>query len=173
MEKSDFFLFGRITKTHGYKGNVILSLDLAENFEYYQKNKALYLELENKLIPFFLVKLSVHNPNQLCLSFEDIESEQQASSIIHSNVYLPNDILPPIDEDNFYNKELIGFSIEDENSDFKGVVIDLKENSFQSLLEIRSGEKIVLVPIVDEFIVDLMQDEKKIILSLPEGLLEI
>ena len=52
-------------------------------------------------------------------------------------------------------------------------IIDIVENKNQDLFEVVVNEKRILIPIVDEFIVNIDNDNKKIVMNLPEGLTDL
>ena len=59
------------------------------------------------------------------------------------------------------------------NNSIIGKIIDIIENKNQDLFEVVVNEKRILIPIVDEFIVNIDNDNKKIIMNLPEGLTDL
>ena len=54
-----------------------------------------------------------------------------------------------------------------------GKIIDIVENKNQDLFEVVVNEKRILIPIVDEFVVNIDNDNKKIIMNLPVGLTDL
>ena len=81
MLKENCFLLGTIFKLHGYKGDVTifneedLTLDI-KNIEF------LFIEKNNSLIPFFISKIRNTKPKNILVKFEDINSEDEAKSIL-------------------------------------------------------------------------------------------
>ena len=59
------------------------------------------------------------------------------------------------------------------NNSIIGKIIDIVENKNQDLFEVVVNEKRILIPIVDEFIVNIDNDNKKIVMNLPEGLTDL
>ena len=61
MNKDDFFYLGKILKTHGNKGQVIVLLDV-DDPEDYLALESVYLDLHGERIPFFIGSLELkHN----------------------------------------------------------------------------------------------------------------
>ena len=54
-----------------------------------------------------------------------------------------------------------------------GKFIDVVENKNQDLFEVVFNEKRILIPLVDEFVVNIDNENKKIIMNLPEGLTDL
>ena len=55
----------------------------------------------------------------------------------------------------------------------RNILRSIIENKNQDLFEVIVNEKRILIPIVDEFVVNIDNDNKKIIMNLPEGLTDL
>jgi ribosomal 30S subunit maturation factor RimM len=49
----------------------------------------------------------------------------------------------------------------------------IEERGPQPLFVVEDGEKTYLIPAVDDFVMDIVEDQKIIFLSLPDGLLDL
>ena len=56
---------------------------------------------------------------------------------------------------------------------YLGIVVSTINKTGQTIVEVKMSKKTVLIPFVDEFIVEINYEEKKIQMILPEGLLDI
>ena len=54
-----------------------------------------------------------------------------------------------------------------------GVLDRIIEDSAQAIFEIKDGYIEILLPVIDEFIKEVNREEKKIVVSFPDGLLEL
>jgi 16S rRNA processing protein RimM len=133
--------------------------------------ESVFVERQGKLIPFFLDKFELDVNGQGRLKLEGIDSEQEAQSFLNAELFLPKDMYPESDE--FLFEELIGFRFEDETSELNGTVTDAIEGKLQDLLEIEIGDRKFFVPFVDDFIMEIDFDARRIIFALPEGLFDI
>ena len=96
-----------------------------------------------------------------------------AKKIVRKDLYLPDAILPELSGTNFYDHEVVGFTVIDKNYGEVGkleVVVDLKANP---LLQIKNGEKEILVPLIDGVVQKVDRDKKELHISAPEGLIEM
>ena len=59
------------------------------------------------------------------------------------------------------------------NNSIIGKIIDVVENKNQDLFEVVYNEKRILIPLIDEFVVNIDNENKKIIMNLPEGLTDL
>lgn len=172
MRKEDCFYLGKIAKKFSYKGEVLIWLDTDEP-ELYENMESVFVEINKHLVPFFIVTSSLHKGDFLRTRFEDIDDEDDADGIMGKAVYLPLSALPKLDGNRFYFHEIIGFQAEDERLGNIGEIVGVNDNSAQALFEIKKGEIEILVPMIDDFIVKIDRENKKVILNTPEGLVDL
>ena len=82
MELKDCFYLGKITKKYSFKGELIISLDTDEP-EIYKNLKSVFININGRLIPYFIEKSKSQKKATLRVKFEDINSEEEALSIIN------------------------------------------------------------------------------------------
>ena len=172
MRKEDCFYLGKIVRKHSFKGEVVIKLDTDEP-ELYKNMESVYVELGNNLVPFFIDKSSLHKGNQLRVQFEDVYSEEEADSILKSDVYLPLTILPKLEGDKFYYDEVIGFSVCDSNFGEVGTIIHINDKAAQPLFEIDREGKTIFIPMIDDFIKKVDRKNNQIQVETPAGLIEL
>jgi len=172
MRKEDCFYLGKIAKKFSYKGEVLIWLDTDEP-ELYKNMESVFVEQNKHLVPFFIVTSSLHKGDFLRTRFEDIDSEEDADSIMGNAVYLPLSALPKLEGNKFYFHEVIGFDAEDQRLGVIGKIVSINDSSAQPLFEILKGDVEILVPMIDDFIVKIDRENKKVVLNTPEGLVDL
>ena len=172
MQKEDCFYLGTIDKKYSFKGEVLVKLD-TDQPELYENLDAVFIELRNNLIPFFVEQSQLHKSELLRIKFEEIDSEQDAESLLKYDLYLPLESLPKLEGNKFYFHEVIGFRIEDTKYGMVGIVKGINDSTAQALFEIDRGGKEILIPINDEIIKQVDRDHKIIFVNTPEGLIEL
>ena len=172
MRKEECFYLGKIVTKYSFKGEVVIKLDTDEP-ELYKNMESVYVEFGTNLVPFFIDKSSLHKGNQLRVQFEDIYSEEEADSILKSNVYLPLDLLPKLEGDKFYFHEVIGFTVVDVNFGEVGEIVHINDKAAQPLFEIDREGKEIFIPMIDDFIKQVDRINKQIQVETPEGLIEL
>lgn len=131
-----------------------------------------FLEINQKLVPFFITSIQISN-NIGIVKFEDINSIEDTDSIISAPIYLPDELLPPLEEGQFYYHEVIGYKIQDSALGFVGEITDiitLPKNEIFSF--IYQGVE-VLAPLNDAVIRKIDHENKVVEVTLPEGLIDI
>ena len=172
MRKEDCFYLGKIAKKFSYKGEVLIWLDTDEP-ELYEDMESVFVEINKHLVPFFIVTSSLHKGDFLRTRFEDIDNEDDADGILGKEVYLPLSMLPKLEGDKFYFHEVIGFDAEDQRLGNIGKIVSINDSSAQPLFEILKGDVEILVPMIDDFIVKIDRENKKVVLNTPEGLVDL
>ena len=172
MHKEDCFYLGKIAKKFSFKGEVLLYLDTDEP-ELYENMESVFVEFNNNLVPFFIENSSLHKNDFLRVQFEDVDSEEEADSILNCDVYLPLSMLPKLSGNKFYFHEVIGFEIEDKRLGVFGKIVSINDTTAQPLFEVLNGEVEMLIPMIDHFLVEIDRKNKKVVMDLPEGLVEM
>ncbi|MFY0603055.1 MAG: 16S rRNA processing protein RimM [Flavobacteriaceae bacterium] len=172
MRKEDCFYLGKIVRKHSFKGEVVIKLDTDEP-QLYKNMESVFVELGNNLVPFFIEKSSLHKGNQLRVQFDDVHTEEEADSILKSDIYLPLDLLPKLTGDKFYYHEVIGFTIVDVNFGEVGEIVNINDKAAQPLFEIERGAVEIFIPMIDDFIKKVDRENKKVHVETPEGLIDL
>ncbi len=173
MTKEECFYLGTIVSKFSYKGELLAKLDTDNPQDYIQLESVLVLE-GKKLIPFFIKNARLQKSNLLRIKFEEIDSEKEADLMINKELYLPLSFLPVLDGNKFYFHEITGFTVKELSGNIIGTVKSVNDQTSQALFEIIDEEKrMILIPIHDDFIIEVNRDLSVLILKLPEGLLDI
>lgn len=173
MKKEDCFYLGKIAKKFSFKGEVLAYLDTDEP-ELYQNMESVFVDLNNNLIPFFIEQSAMHKNDFLRIKFEDVNSEDDADEILGADLYLPLKMLPKLEGNKFYFHEVIGFDIEDKRLGIVGKIVSINDSAAQPLFEVlKDNVTEILIPMIDHFIVSVDRKNKKIVMDLPEGLIEM
>ena len=171
MTKDTCFYVGKIVKTHGLKGEVTLRID-NEQFDKIEELNYFLLDINDKLIPYFVENITFHS-NKSFVLFQDLKTLEAANQLVGKSVYLPLDLLPEKDGNDFYSHEVVDFLVIDEEKGELGKVQEIIEYPTQSLIQILINGKEVLIPIHDDIIQDVNREEKKIYIKAPNGLIDM
>ena len=161
MRKDECFYLGKIAKKFSFKGEVLIFLDTDEP-ELYQNLESVFIE-----------KSAIHRDKFLRVKFEDVDTELEADNMKNLEVYLPLTMLPKLEGNKFYFHEIIGFKVVDQRLGDIGTVHAILDNAAQPIFEIFKGQKQVLVPMIDSFIIEVNRKEKELVLNTPIGLVDL
>jgi len=170
MTITDCFYLGNVTKPFGYKGEVDIYLDVDEP-KNYAKLDAVFMELKGQLIPYFIETIRLKN-NHAVVKFQDVHTDN-VQSIIGAKLYLPLTALPKLEGNKFYYHEVLGFAMHDVNHGEIGILENVMDNGPQPIFQIKhSSGKEVLIPILDDFLVEVNRETRTITTHAPEGLID-
>ena len=172
MRKEDCFYLGKIAKKFSFKGEVLAYLDTDEP-ELYENLESVFVECNKHLVPFFIETSSLHKNDFLRIRFEDVSTEEEAEAILGNDLYLPLSMLPKLSGNKFYFHEVIGFEVEDQRLGVVGTIQSINDSTAQPLFEVLYGGVEILIPMIDHFLVTIDRDNKKVVMNLPEGLIEM
>ena len=170
MTKDECYYLGRITKPFGFKGEMVLFLDVDEQEEYAGLD-SVFVEMKNGLVPYFIKSLRFSG-NKAIATFEDLTPEE-ASALAGRDMYLPLDLLPKLTGNQFYFHEVKGFRVIDDERGDIGVIESVIEYPAQPLFQIFNGDKEILIPVIDEVIERVDREAKTIYISAPNGLIDL
>ena len=171
MTKNECFNLGYIARRVGNHRELAFALDVDEPSRY-NKLKSVFVELNNSLVPFFIKKIQLKG-NTATVSFEGIDSISKADELVKAGLFLPLSFLPPLTGKKFYFHELPGFTAVDKFFGEIGVVKEVLNFPQQAILSIFKGEKEILIPAKEEFIVAIDRENKRLELNAPEGLIDM
>jgi 16S rRNA processing protein RimM len=172
MENDDFYYLGRILKTFGNKGQLIILFDVDDS-TLYKNLESVFVEIDHERVPFFIESMELQPNDKAIVSFFDIDSKEEAESFVTKELFLPLSALPKKSGNDFYNHEIIGFTVIDEHLGDIGIVEDLVEMPMQTLLQVRNKGREILIPVVDEIVKKVNRKTKTITVDTPEGLVEL
>ncbi|MEQ8301959.1 MAG: ribosome maturation factor RimM [Cyclobacteriaceae bacterium] len=168
MDIDSCYRVGYVTKRHGLKGEVKIHLETSLPNE---KLESIFLEQNQRLIPFFIEGISTHADTGI-FKLEDIDTPEQADSILRCHAYLPKSLFKEEESPGPAMTDLIGFEVWFHNQ-LIGEVTEINDFALNPLLIVKNGEKEVLIPFGAQFVKEIRDTEKKVLVDLPDGFLDI
>lgn len=172
MNREACFELGHTLKPHGLKGSIEVFLDV-DFPEEYQKLESVYVEINSKLIPFFIESIQFKKGQSAVFKFEEIDTVEAAEPLRSKSLLLPLTTLPELDDDQFYFHEVVGFKIIDKHQGEIGTVRDFYAGNAQDIMTFTYQGHEVLVPVHDDIIQRADKPNKTLYVNLPEGLIDI
>lgn len=171
-EISDIELFkiGKIIKTHGFKGELVVKLDI--EFDQILKTELFFVDIDGITVPFFIKqKTRPFKKSQMLINFDDVDSDIKAEKFIECDLY--TDIENVAEDETAEIDEIMGFKVYNKG-EFIGVVknfIDIRANPLLEISNPQNSE--ILIPFNENFIVNTDFLSREIYLNLPDGLLDL
>lgn len=171
MGYDKYIYIGYFTRTRGLKGEIQLFF----KFPAYNllELSVLFIEIEGKLVPFFVKDYQLLSNRTGFLFLEDIDHISEAEKLIRKNVYLPDNKVPKESEIALEDPDYVGFLVKDSVYGDLGEIEEINEFPQQDVATLVYQGKAVMFPLVEEFIVEVDKDERIFYVSLPAGLIEV
>ncbi len=164
---------GKLGKPHGISGafRIYMQRELKSPQKF---PKHFLVQERGTLLPWFVTKVEWIGFNEGFVWFEEITNPEKAKQYSGRELFLTEkDINTFFKKDSGSYSELIGYKAFEETEGEIGIIEEIIENPGQILLSIKSETKEILIPLVDEFIVEVNKKKKELLLNLPEGLLDL
>ncbi len=162
---------GKITGTFGLEGQVVLQHALGHKTDL-EGLEVVMIELrKNDLVPYFVTETKAKNDGEVYLGFEDLSSKEKAQRVVSKHVWLKReDYQKYVAQTSVLS--FLGFLVYDGDMEV-GEITEVIEQPHQLLVNVDYAGKDVLIPLHETFIVTINRMQNKLMLNLPEGLLDL
>ncbi len=169
---SELVAVGVVGRRHGLSGEV--SVEPVGNSSGLFDPGASFTWRSQELVRKLTLTASRQHAKRLLLSFEGIEDPEAARALTGGVLCVPRERLPRVSPDFYWTHEVKDWRCEDPAGATLGFVEVLEETPAGPQLTLRTpGGKEVLVPFVSAMVVEIDRAGKRIVLDLPEGLLDL
>ncbi len=169
----DFLRIGVIIKPHGLKGEVKV-YPTTDDMRRFDMCDEVYLDIrgKKKLVHVEGVK---YFKKQVILKFEEFGKIEDIEAFKNVDILVDREHAVPLEEGEYFIADLIGLEVyDDENNEKIGVVKDVMEMPANNVYVIKNEEgKELLFPAIDDCIKDIDMENKKIIVHVMPGLLDL
>lgn len=160
---------GKIVNTHGLRGEVkvVSWTDYPEVFEdintVYIKKKGDFVALDIKNLKY--------QKNNLIIKFSQINDINEAEVYKNQVLYAERDALGELPDGVYYIADLIGLDVVTENGEKLGVIADVFNTGSNDIYDVkRDGKKNLLLPVIDDVVLDVDIENKKVTVRMMDGL---
>ena len=162
ITNEEVIAIGKITRTHGKRGEVQC---LMEN-EYWDNADAtfLILSINNILVPFRVLDWRGKGSDSLIFQLDHITDELEAQQLIGHHAYMLKSDINEEDEILPTWQSLLGYQVIDTDQGNLGIITDVDETTINTLITLNNNQ---LIPLHEDFIIDIQQDQQQITICLP------
>ena len=153
---------GRITRTHGKRGEIQCLMDN----EYWDNADAtfLILSIDNILVPFRVLDWRGKGSDSLIFQLDRITDEQTAQQLIGHQAYMLKSDISEEDEIMPTWQSLLGYRVLDTDQGELGTITDVDETTINTLVTLNHSQ---LIPLHEDFIINIDPDKQLITICLP------
>ena len=171
IQKKEVVRIGYFAKPHGIKGelSLVTDYDLFED----ESDSFLICEMDGILLPFYVESFRYKNNDVILVKLNDINDEKSAKKFVNQEVFYPANRLPKLLNEDLTWKRFVGYVLEDKTQGVLGVITHVDETTINILFKVDYRGKELLTPVADELVVSVDETQRKIIISLPEGIIDL
>lgn len=177
IEQKDLTPVGKFQKTHALKGELNALLDI--DAEFFLEGNALIVDVDGIFVPFYSISIRSKGKTSFLIKLDGIDTEEEAKPFVNKIIYASKQQLAPYfdltEEEIINDDELLGYKVVDiDNKEVIGTIIDIDSSTSNLLFIIESPDsKQIFVPAVDDFIKEIDDKKRIILMSLPKGLIDL
>ncbi|MDX1912830.1 MAG: ribosome maturation factor RimM [Saprospiraceae bacterium] len=176
MAEHQYVTIGRTRKAHGLNGE--LKVFIEERYlEDFLKNERIFIEVKGVKIPYFIAQ--VRGGGEIILQLEEVDDRDAATALQSRDILLrEQDLIPDaerefeVDEPVLAYARLEGYLLADKILGEIGKIDEVLEMPQQEMAFLRFKGKEVLIPLNEQFILEINDAGKRVLMDLPEGLLD-
>jgi len=140
---------GRVISAHGFRGEVKLRYYNEAQSAFY-RYASFFVEQDNHKRELKPAQVRFQN-GFFFITFEGLESLEETGFLLNQELFVREEDLPRLDENEYYDYQLIGLDVLNEHNVRIGTVKEIMHTAAQDIL-IVTGEKELLVPMVEEYV---------------------
>jgi len=180
MQKSANILLpvAKVLKSFGTDGGVILRYN-DQAPDGFSLKEPVFIYFDGLPVPFFFSHLQERGNDQLVVKFETVDSLKFAEEIVGELVYISRKKgrkAQQQEETEGDIPDIIGFEIFEKDNSLVGsisAIYPYPDNLCIGVMLANGRESEVLIPLNEDFIIDVDIENEKIVLYLPKGILEL
>ncbi len=167
--ETDFTPLGKILSAWGVRGAVKFLLYNPES-KALEKTRQLYVKVGFSF-ELFAIKSLQKQGKFLIIYFEGYHSPEAVLELKGKEAFLPTEKLPKKEKGEVYIFELIGMKVYSSEGEKMGMVKRVDNYGASEILIVENEIDEILIPMTPETLKEIHTHEKKIVITLPEGLL--
>lgn len=168
-EPNEMFLLGVVTGTHGLRGDLKIR-PLSADSDALLQAQEIFLRRADEIVCCKPSKVSIHKGN-LLLRLEGFTEIDAVLPFVGCEVLLRQSDLPTLADDEFYWFELVGMRVTDQSGNELGILEELFTTAAHDIYVVRGPFGEILIPAVDEFILQIDREKKLLLVDLPQGMI--
>ena len=162
---------GKILKPHGLKGEIKILL-FNKSSRVLQENVPVTLKNDRGLSGDFRIEMIRYGSSKVIIKFFELSSIDDADTWRESIIWVQKELLPPVDDDEYYLLDLVGMSVFSDKNEFIGCIKNVLSYPANDVIVLDYKEKEILIPAVDEFIKLIDFEKKCLTIDVIDGLLD-
>ena len=169
----DLIHIGSTGKKRGIQGHFKIRLNDDQFIPDLSKARAVFIHLNGSKVPFLISE--VQKSSDVLIKLDEINTPEEVNYLLNKDLYLDKKEVRVelLDTEIGDNHVLVGFTIIDQGDSKIGTILEIKEYPEQMIAEVETQNGLKLIPIHQNLILDLNEDNQMIKMQLIDGLLDL
>ena len=163
-----FLVIGRVVKSHGVRGEVKVEVhtELPERFGWLEE---VYIGLSDPK-PAAVEQVRFHK-SWVLLKLAGYDNRNDADKLRAQWLLVPEDEALPLEEGEYYLYQIIGCTVVSDQGEILGKITEVIETKANNVFVIKKPSDEILLPDIDEVILDVDLDNRRVLVHLIPGLI--
>ncbi|QUH27404.1 ribosome maturation factor RimM [Vallitalea guaymasensis] len=167
----DYFNIGKIVNTHGIRGEVKV-IPLTDEPKRFELLEYVYID-NNRKIEKYTIDGIKYFKNMIIIKFEELKDMTSAEKLKQSIIKIPRELALPLEDDEYYVQDLIGIDVSTDAGKNLGTIKDIIFTGSNDVYVIETDDKKeILIPAIKQCIKQVDMNNKTMVVSLLEGLID-
>lgn len=167
----DYFNIGKIVNTHGIRGEVKV-IPLTDEPKRFELLEYVYID-NNRKIEKYTIDGIKYFKNMIIIKFEELKDMTSAEKLKQSIIKIPRELALPLEDDEYYVQDLIGIDVSTDAGKNLGTIKDIIFTGSNDVYVIETDDKKeILIPAIKQCIKQIDMNNKTMVVSLLEGLID-
>ena len=171
-EWESMVLVGRVGRTHGIRGHVVVSPETDFVAERFERGAQVWVWRDGRADALTITDAKVEGRRPV-LAFDGCHTIEAAEALAGLELRVPESALLPLPEGTYYLHQLVGCQVETVEGVAVGEVTRVEGGAGAAVLTVAASQGEVLVPLAQEICVAIDIGAHRIRVRMPEGLLEL
>ena len=177
IERSELFPVGTVAKTHGVRGEMVVTLDHDIDLE---DMRCIVFDIDSLYVPFFITSCRPRGAASDLITLDGVNDQPAAATFCGRQVFALKEDLDfeadapatnPDADSALYLEDLIGFILRDTDDTPVGEITGYDDSTDNVLFTVTTPDgSELLVPAADDLITDVNIPARAITMDLPKGL---
>ncbi|ACM19848.1 16S rRNA processing protein RimM [Geotalea daltonii FRC-32] len=167
------FLIGKVSATHGVRGQLRIT-SFSGDMDSFMALRSVMIKKPGGGMETLAVAEAKAHGKKIILSLKGYTDINDVLHLVGREIYVLRDQLPLLSDGEYYWCDLLGLQVMTEDGDILGELVDIISTGSNDVYVVHGGgDKEILIPALDDVVLDVDTVAGRMTVSLPEGLLDL
>ena len=167
----DLIPIGRVVRPHGVRGRIKLEY-FGEDVNRFPPSREVFIEVKTGNLQVFEILEATPQAPRLILHLKGIEKREEVESLIGKVVLIKREVLPVLEEGEYYWMDLLGMSVETQEGKKIGRVKEIFATGANDVYVVEGKRGEIFLPATEEVILSVDREKGVMKVSRKDGLWE-